>query len=320
MHGIALKYFAEVAATGSLSAASERLFVAVSAISRQITKLEAQVGAPLFDRGPRGMVLSDAGQMLLVHARRTLLESEAVLHEIASLRGTTRGGIRIASVEGPAHGFLPGVIAGFRASHPHARFDLYVCSPAVGTRRVTDGESDLALTFNVEQSKGAVLRHAERAPVCAVMSTRHPLARQSQVTLGELAAYPIAIGGGALARKLLDVACQAENIVLEPALLATHSAALPGFVQDGMGIMLAGYISVADMIGPASLAIRPIDNPGLWGRTLQIQTMAGRVLPEIVEAFVSHLINVLNNLSASAGQPVGSARRRGDRPQRVALA
>ncbi|WZB74386.1 LysR family transcriptional regulator [Achromobacter insuavis] len=50
MHGIALRYFVEVAQAGSLSGASERLHVAVSAISRQIAKLEEEAGAPLFER------------------------------------------------------------------------------------------------------------------------------------------------------------------------------------------------------------------------------------------------------------------------------
>ncbi|EIF78099.1 LysR family regulatory protein, partial [Burkholderia pseudomallei 354a] len=50
LHGIGLKYFVEVARTGSLAAASQQLHVAVSAISRQIAKLEEQVGTPLFER------------------------------------------------------------------------------------------------------------------------------------------------------------------------------------------------------------------------------------------------------------------------------
>ena len=56
MHGIALRYFVEVAQAGSLSGASERLHVAVSAISRQIAKLEEEEGAPLLERDARGMV------------------------------------------------------------------------------------------------------------------------------------------------------------------------------------------------------------------------------------------------------------------------
>jgi len=96
LHGIALRYFVEVARTGSLAAASEQLHVAVSAISRQIGKLEEDVGAPLFERLPRGMVLTEAGELLAEHARRTLLEADAVLGDISA--GKTRGGrlVRIA--------------------------------------------------------------------------------------------------------------------------------------------------------------------------------------------------------------------------------
>ena len=59
LHGLALRYFVEVARTGSISDASARLHVAVSAISRQIAKLENETGAPLFERRPRGMALSE---------------------------------------------------------------------------------------------------------------------------------------------------------------------------------------------------------------------------------------------------------------------
>src|SRR3546814_4786340 len=94
MHGISLKYFVAVAQTGSLSAASRQLHVAVSAISRQIARLEEEAGAPLFERAPRGMALSEAGRLLLAHARRTLLESDEVLRQIAGLQGTPNDEIR----------------------------------------------------------------------------------------------------------------------------------------------------------------------------------------------------------------------------------
>ena len=67
----ALRYFLEVAQVGSLTEASVRLHVATSAISRQISGLEQTLGTPLFERQPRGMVLTAAGEILAVHARRS---------------------------------------------------------------------------------------------------------------------------------------------------------------------------------------------------------------------------------------------------------
>ena len=65
MHAIVLKYFIEVASAGSVRKASERLYVAASAVNRQIHKLEDELGVELFDRLPNGLRLNAAGERLL---------------------------------------------------------------------------------------------------------------------------------------------------------------------------------------------------------------------------------------------------------------
>ncbi|WYX28117.1 LysR family transcriptional regulator [Achromobacter denitrificans] len=157
-----MKYFLEVAQAGSLSGASERLHVAVSAISRQIAKLEEEAGAPLFERAARGMVLSEAGQLLLAHARRTMLEADSVLQEIAAIKGTARNEIRVASVEGVARIFLPSVMARFRRDWPNIRFDLHVGSPAEVSRRVSEGSVELGMAFIAERIGGVSALFAPR--------------------------------------------------------------------------------------------------------------------------------------------------------------
>ncbi|WP_179208886.1 LysR family transcriptional regulator [Salinicola salarius] len=79
-----LRYFEEVARQGSLRKAAERLHVAASAVNRQILKLEAELGVPLFERLPRGLRLSAAGELMLYQIRqwqrdeRHLLEPWAI--------------------------------------------------------------------------------------------------------------------------------------------------------------------------------------------------------------------------------------------------
>ena len=70
MQHIALRYFLEVARTGSITEASAQLNVSGSAISRQISRLETELAVELFERRPRGMVLSPAGELLVKHIRR----------------------------------------------------------------------------------------------------------------------------------------------------------------------------------------------------------------------------------------------------------
>ncbi|QEI08017.1 LysR family transcriptional regulator [Pigmentiphaga aceris] len=296
----ALRYFMEVARSGSLSAASATLHVAISAISRQIAKLEEQVGTPLFERAPRGMVLTDAGRLLLAHARRMALESDAVLNSIASLHSSLGNEIRIACSQGLAEDVLPSAIAAFRKRHPATRFHVMVGVSAEIGRLVTNGDVDLAIAFNLQPGKGVVVRHAQRSPLFAVMSASHPLARRKQITLDDLRVHPLAVTSQATTtRMLLDMACNMAGVLIEPVYTSSHGGALYAFVRDSDAILLAGYVSVAARLRHDGLVAKPIDNLEMQSRSLQVQVMAGRLLPEVIERFISDMVVRLQSLDAA---------------------
>ena len=110
----ALRYFLEVVRSGSVSEAATRLNVSPSAVSRQVAALEDLLGVPLFDRRPRGMAPSAAGELLAAHARRGALEADRVVSDIQALQGLRTGLVRICSSAGFAIEFLPRVMAQFR--------------------------------------------------------------------------------------------------------------------------------------------------------------------------------------------------------------
>ena len=82
MISLGLRYFLEVARSGSIAAAAGAQHVAASAVSRQIAKLEDELGIALFERQARGMALSDAGRQLAAYASAAALEAERVATEI----------------------------------------------------------------------------------------------------------------------------------------------------------------------------------------------------------------------------------------------
>ena len=118
----ALRYFMEVARCGSIREASLHLNVASSAISRQITALEVQLGSPLFERRSRGMALSTAGELFAVYARKIQLESDRIVGEIDALEGLQRGCVSIATTEGFAMDFLPYIIGRFQKKFQGIQF------------------------------------------------------------------------------------------------------------------------------------------------------------------------------------------------------
>jgi DNA-binding transcriptional LysR family regulator len=291
LHGIALRYFVEVARTGSLSEASARLHVAVSAISRQVARLESEIGTPLFERRPRGMALSEAGERLLAYAQRSLLEAEHVMKEIGGLDALHGSMIKVASSEGFAADFLPGALAGFRLKHPGIDFDLAVLTPGEATRRVRDGDVDLALTFSLAPEKGVKVEHTERAPVLALMPAGHPLAARAKVSLADLQHYPLVMPeSGTTIRQLIDITCALEGLLLEPELTSNNSGAMYRYAQKTGAIMFTGLLSVRDRYADDGFVVVALSHPQMRQRSIQVQTMAGRELPASVRAFRDFLI------------------------------
>jgi len=99
MHAAVLRYFEAVAEDGSIRRASERLHISPSAVNRQILKIEDYFGTPLFERRPDGMRLTDAGRLVLRHARATLHDFTRLRGEIDQLRGIVSGNVTITTLD-----------------------------------------------------------------------------------------------------------------------------------------------------------------------------------------------------------------------------
>lgn len=302
MNATALRYFLEVVRTGSIADASTRLHVASSAISRQIAHLEADLGVDLFERRPRGMVPSYAGDLLARHAQRVFLEEEAIVTELKRLRGLATGRVRVAATEGFAMSLIPAAIRSFRDRHPGIRVELHADAPAAVTRMVREGEVDIGATFSFAPEPGVKALGEGRAPVLAVMGKDHPLADRSVLSLVELAREPMALPEkDTTVRQLFDIACGQAGVVIEPVLTSNYIAGLWAFAAEGGGITIASPFTVhSSGVGFPVVSI-PIDSPTLDQRYFQIQTMLGRHLPEAVHAFATHLTGIIQRTDHGAG-------------------
>lgn len=113
----AFRYVEEVARCGSIRRAAESLNIASSAVNRMILELERALDAQLFERMPRGVRLTSAGEFLLLHIRRSNFEFETVREQIDGLKGVQRGHVTIAAVEATIEPFLARVLAQFHLNH-----------------------------------------------------------------------------------------------------------------------------------------------------------------------------------------------------------
>lgn len=291
----ALRYFLEVARSGSLTLASERLHVAASAISRQVAGLEQALGTPLFERHSRGMVLNAAGEILAGHARQALLDAERAIEDIRALQGLRSGRVRLAATEAFANDFLPRAIVAFRREHAGIVFELNAASHGAVTEAVRNGDADIGLTFSRAPEPGIQVEHQQPAPVLVLMPPGHPLAEGDAVTLKQMQAWPLALPWAqTTVRALVDLACSRQRLLLEPVLTTNNMATLHNFVLHGGGLAVSGEVSVRQLVAAGRMAARPLADPGLDQREIEVQTLAGRTLPAAVRSFVEHLTQQLS--------------------------
>lgn len=285
-----VRYFLEVVRCGSISEAAARLFVSGSAVSRQIAGLESVLGVALFERRPRGMVPSAAGEVLAVYARRATLEADRVVSDIQALQGLRKGKVRVASSPGFALEFLPQAIAEFQRQYPGIQFHLQVAGPVDVTTAILNGDADIGLTYSRAAERDISVAYRQAAPVLVIMRPDHPLAKLGAVTLAQLQPYALALPEREnTVRQLFDIACSRRQLALEPALVSTSFEALTSFVLHGGGLSISGELTVRHRLRRGELHGALLRERGMAERVVEVQTLMGRTLPEGARHFLAAL-------------------------------
>lgn len=295
MISLGLRYFLEVARCGSIAGAAAAQHVAASAISRQIAKLEDELGIALFERQARGMELSEAGRQLAAYANAAALEAERVTTEIRQRSHVGDVTIRLACTEGFAHHFLPLSMAEFKRMRPEARFHLHVERPEEVSRHILEGLSQIALRYTTAQDDRLKTELLTRAPVYAVMCRHHPLAGRRSVSMRDLVNFPLSLGDqGTTVRQLFDAACANAGLHIEPAYVSNHSAAFLPMLPGSQIVALSGYLTLMGQLGgEGELAAVPFSNPEMRQRSIQVLTLQGRTLPLLAREFLAFMADRL---------------------------
>lgn len=291
---VSLKYFMAVVHSGSITEAAERLGVVPSAVSRQIARLERELDTLLFDRRSRGMALNAAGELLAVHARRAWLDIERVTEDILALRGLRAGQVRLAATEGFTFEFLPTLIAGFQAQRPGIGFSLDMGLQGEVARRVREGEVDIGVTVGMasERSLSVELRHP--SPVLAVMRPGHPLAARRQLSLAQALAYPLALPAPtSTLRQLLDISCSRQGLHIEAFFTSNHLYPLVNYAAQTDAVTFCGETALRQHLRQGLVHAVPLRDREMNERHFEVQTLAGRQLPDGARAFVTHLRDAL---------------------------
>lgn len=296
-----LRYFAEVVRRGSLRVASESLCVAASAISRQISLLEEDLGAPLFEShaGRRQQRLTAAGEQLMSFIQDQDNETRRVRASIQALKGLHKGQIKFGIPETFIHHLIPNVLLRFNEKYPDITFYIEVANTPRLLELVKSGRLDFIIAYNPPKTAGVanILEiHLDRH---LIVNERHPLYGRSSIRLSDIAEYKIALPSSSLTAKAIDDAMFAKSGIAPNEILQTNSYELIHTVAMA-GLSVA--IGNGDLLEYETDAARqfyrcvPIKDPRVKASRLTLAIQEGRTLPVTATTFVSDLKNELSTL------------------------
>jgi DNA-binding transcriptional LysR family regulator len=309
MHAAVLRYLDQVARHGSIRKAADALNIASSAVNRQILRLEAEIGVPLFERRRSGVRLTAAGTVLIRHVRDTQIDFQRARAEIASLRGVVTGEVRIISIESVIARFLPSVIDELAARYPQVSFTVLNIDPSHQAEELRSGRHDLGVLFVDNQLKGFEVVAEFRTSVGAMMRADHPLAKRRRLTLTDCAAFPVVMLHD---RWLLDAVMATEfaesGARLAPRVVSNSIEFMRQIITHGLGIGFFTPIGFLDEIRRGELVHVRLAERGLANSRIGIVVPAdGRPSTLAARLTVEHIRDRLNSFARELAAPHASA-------------
>jgi DNA-binding transcriptional LysR family regulator len=284
-----------VARYGSIRKAAEALHIVSSALNRRILELEEQLGSPLFERLPRGVRPTAAGELYLAYVRCAIRDLEHVGAQIEGLRRLLRGRVRLAVAESVTGHMLPTVIARFQAQHPNVAFHVWIDGPKGLADALAGDAADLILTHDPLDRPQVSIIASVQQPLCALVAPDHPLAGRASMRLNDCAPYPIVLPDVTLAaRTLIDRALLRGSFRPEPVLVSNSIELTKTFARQNQAICFA--FRIAGKADPSGMCAIPLTDPGFAQARLALAARRNRVLPVASAAFAELLEEVFETM------------------------
>lgn len=177
-----LKYFVAVAEMASFSRAAEKCHVSQPSLSQQIIKLEGEVGQPLFDRAGRRVLLTEAGRLLLQHARTALLTLDNAARQLKELETTVRGRLAVGVIPTIAPYLLPGVVKEFLAAFPEVELTIQEDYTERLLAGLYDGHIDVAIAAAPIIGEQLTVEVLGDDPLLLALAPKHRFATAKKVS------------------------------------------------------------------------------------------------------------------------------------------
>lgn len=258
-----LQYLVALADTRHFGKAAAKCFVSQPTLSAQLKKLEDYLGAPLIERQPKNVTLTQIGERVIERARRMLNDSHEIVDLARHSRDPLAGNLRVAFIPTIGPYLLPIVAGKLRKELPRLKLLLneYQTGPLV--ERLKSGHIDVGILALPIHDERLATRILYEEPFTVALPAHHPLADRASVRLQDLAGEKLLLleDGHCLRDQALEV-CSRIGLHEDDDYRATSLETLRQMVAAGHGItLLPGLAAAASHGDQRSLAVRPFTKP-----------------------------------------------------------
>ncbi|CAM4292212.1 LysR substrate-binding domain-containing protein [Paenibacillus phoenicis] len=234
-----LEYFIAVGEDLHFTKAAERLGITQPTLSHQIRLLEQELGTALIQRIGKKNHLTQAGSILLEHARRVIYEVEQAKLEIGQLTGVQRGQLRIGC---SGNHLLEDKLISFHRQYPGIELTVLELATEETRAGLLANQLDLGVVFLPLQDEHIVSRPLFDEALVLVVSSQHAYAELPEVTLEQVAQLPLVLFPPKFyVRQLLDTACAEQGIEIRPVMeLSTIESQVQMVIHHVGGTVLPG--------------------------------------------------------------------------------
>ncbi|MNW43142.1 DNA-binding transcriptional regulator, LysR family [Fontibacillus panacisegetis] len=235
-----LEYFQTVARMEHMTRAAHALSISQSALSRSISRMEEELGVPLFDRQGRSIILNRYGQLFVKRVHRMIKELEEGQAELQSLIDGEAGEVTLGFLHTLGSNVIPDLIVNFREICPNIRFQLNQNNTLSLQEQLIQGSVDMCLlSYPNEHVHLMEWRELKSEELYVFVPLHHRLANRSSIDLSEIAGEPmISFKNGFGLRNLIDYYCMAAGFTPKIAFEGEEVPTIEALVAAGLGVAI----------------------------------------------------------------------------------
>ncbi|MEE2930850.1 MAG: LysR family transcriptional regulator [Pseudomonadota bacterium] len=294
-----LLYFQQAVKDGSIRKAADRLQVASSAVNRQLLQLEAELGVELFERLPRGIRATAAGELLLSNVQEWSQDVDKLRQDIGRLKGGVRGTIHIAAAESITTEILPQAMAKLQVRYPGIDFNVISGDNYFVKSALLAKDADLVCAFDISGTNRTETVTSIKSPIGVIAHPDHVLAKRDSVSISDCLEHPIiAPTQSWLNHSILKDLIENPDVPLQIAARVERIGMLRNLVLSNLGIAFLSPIGLRQDIVDRKLAWIPFSKGVSFPTTISLLIPKGRILANYTRELVDLLKEELDSQSA----------------------